>query len=35
MEDLIARYNHEQQNPSAVLQAVDREQSDALVEEER
>ena len=27
-EDLIARYNREQQNPSAVLQAVDREQSD-------
>ena len=27
-DDLIARYNREQQNPSAVLQAVDREQSD-------
>ena len=26
---LIARYNREQQNPNAVLQAVDREQSDA------
>ena len=34
-EDLIARYNREQQNPSAVLQAVDREQSDALAEEKR
>ena len=27
--DLIARYNHEQQNPNAILQAVDREQSEA------
>ena len=27
-DDLIARYNREQQNPNAVLQAVDREQSD-------
>jgi hypothetical protein len=26
---IIARYNREQQNPNAVLQAVDREQSDA------
>src|SRR5215475_12593130 len=26
---LIARYNREQQNPSAVLQAIDRKQSDA------
>src|SRR5208283_6109744 len=26
--DLITRYNREQQNPNAVLQAVDREQSD-------
>src|SRR5262249_22575149 len=27
--DLIARYNREQQNPNAVLQAIDREQSGA------
>ena len=27
--DLIARYNREQQNPSPVLQAIDREQSEA------
>jgi len=27
--DLIGRYNHEQRNPSSVLQALDREQSDA------
>ena len=28
-EELIARYNREQRNPSPVLQALDREQSDA------
>ena len=33
--ELIARYNQEQQNPNAVLQAVDREQSDLWSEEER
>jgi hypothetical protein len=32
--DLIARYNREQQNQSAVLQAVDREQSDAWLKKD-
>src|SRR6516164_7990741 len=31
---LISRYNREQQNPSAVLQAIDREQSDAWLKKD-
>jgi type IV secretory pathway VirB4 component len=32
--DIIARYNREQQNPSAVLQALDRERSEAWLKRE-
>ena len=32
--DLIGRYNHEQRNPSSVLQALDREQSDAWLKKD-
>jgi hypothetical protein len=32
--DLIGRYNHEQRNPSSVLQALDRERSDAWLKKD-
>ena len=32
--DLIGRYNREQRNPSPVLQALDREQSDAWLKKD-